>query len=99
MSNIFWFGKNLLLGYDEDYLSVRVFFFFFFFFFFQEGSGACQHPDKVLNFIEILRFLGRCHWHSLKDRRMKFLGPPRYLLKTKTAKFQYSDWSGKGISR
>ena len=21
-------------------------FFFFFFFFFQEGSGACQHPDK-----------------------------------------------------
>ena len=46
---------------------------------------------KVLNFIEILRFLGRCHWHSLKDRRMKFSGPPRYLLKTKTAKFQYSN--------
>ena len=25
----------------------KFFFFFFFFFFPQEGSGACQHPDRV----------------------------------------------------
>ena len=48
-NNIFWYFKNFVLGIDEDYLILHVFFNFFliFFFFFQEGSGACQHPNIV----------------------------------------------------
>ena len=30
--------------------------FFFFFFFFQEGSGACQHPNRGGNFFFIFFF-------------------------------------------
>ena len=40
--------------------------------------------------IEKSRFLGRCHGHALTRRDLKFSGSPRYLLETKTAKFQVS---------
>ena len=49
--------------------------------------------------IEKSRFLGRYHGHTLTRRDLKFSGSPRYLLKTKTAKFQVSIWSGKWFSR
>ena len=63
MSNIFWFGKNLLLGYDEDYLSVRVFFFFFFFFFFFKrarvlASTQIRDKSKACLMRALLWFIG-----------------------------------------
>ena len=58
----------------------------------QEGSGACQHPDICrLNLIEKLRFLKRFHADKFSGRNLKFSGLARYILKTKTAKFQVSN--------
>ena len=102
MSNIFWCGKNLLLGYDEDYLSVRVFFFFFFFFFFLFSKRARVLASTQichLNLIEKLRFLKRPYADKFWDRSLKFSGLARYILKTKTAKFQLSNLSEKWNSR
>ena len=39
------------------------------------------------NLIEKMRFLRRYYGRTLIDRDLKFSGSPRYILKTKTAKF------------
>ena len=64
-------------------LSLCEFFFFFFFFFFQEGSGACQHPDRLAelgsgyfnsNFVASRSERRRTHIQTTKEPRSPRLG-------------------------